>query len=597
MALLLETTLGDIVVDLDLDGSPTLCRNFIKLAKARYYTNTLVYSIQPGRFCQLGDPKGDGTGGCSIYGLIDSIHGAGSRLRDETRSTKRFLKSDGRKLTKSELLEKGRVVAIEMGGVSNTIGSQFIITTDSGEGRALDGLNNLDNSVSISANGDEEKQNFFSLGVISEDENDVIGKINALYCDKDGRPYADVRIIRAHILDDPYDDPTGMEQVLEARKITLLQPSDLPEKHAACARWLSSASPEYTRPPGEVVEIRISAVEALAEEDEKKRQEELQEKEDKSRAVVLEMLGDLPSADMKPPENVLFVCKLNSVTDDEDLQLIFSRFDPDARAEIIRDPISGDSLQYAFVEFATKEQCTEAYFKMNNALIDDRRIKVDFSQSVAKVWNKYAKRRRANENNKKGRVEHVSHDLRKNKNEAINQRSTQNVRDRRLDEQERSRNRLRREADSTQDIGRHCRPSRSPSSRSTATGRSHSSRENRPRNSKKRERKHRDDKHRRNRHHRHRREDDDQRRHKNKKRSRHRYRTDEEETDKEDQSQTERRHRRRNSTAEKYGESSKGRHKLSHRSDPESYGRRGHRDDQSRTERRHRDRNVTADRH
>lgn len=184
-----------------------------------------------------------------------------------------------------------------MGGVSDTIGSQFIITTDSGEGRALDGLTNLDtNNASIATNGEEEKQSFFSLGVISEDENDVLGKINALYCDKEGRPYADVRIIRAHILDDPYEDPVGMEQVLESRKIALLQPSDLPEKDVACARWLASASPEYKRPSGEIVEIRISAVEAVAEEDEKKRQEQLLEKEDKSRAVVLEMLGDLPDA-------------------------------------------------------------------------------------------------------------------------------------------------------------------------------------------------------------------------------------------------------------------------------------------------------------
>ena len=29
------------------------------------------------------------------------------------------------------------------------------------------------------------------------------------------------------------------------------------------------------------------------------------------RAVVLEMIGDLPEADAKPPENMLFVCKLN----------------------------------------------------------------------------------------------------------------------------------------------------------------------------------------------------------------------------------------------------------------------------------------------
>lgn len=45
----------------------------------------------------------------------------------------------------------------------------------------------------------------------------------------------------------------------------------------------------------------------------------------RSNAVVLEMIGDLPDADMKPPENVLFVCKLNPVTTDDDLEIIFTR--------------------------------------------------------------------------------------------------------------------------------------------------------------------------------------------------------------------------------------------------------------------------------
>ena len=182
-----------------------------------------------------------------------------------------------------------------MGGIADTIGSQFIITTDSGEGRALDGIENVGTDASTAANIDSN-QPFFSLGVVTEDENDVVGKLNALYCDKDGRPYADVRIIRAHILDDPYDDPIGMERVLEERNITLLRPEDLEGKDAVCANWLASASPAYERPPAEDVEIRVSAVEVLGEEDQKKRQEELQKKEDKSRAVVLEMLGDLPSA-------------------------------------------------------------------------------------------------------------------------------------------------------------------------------------------------------------------------------------------------------------------------------------------------------------
>lgn len=37
------------------------------------------------------------------------------------------------------------------------------------------------------------------------------------------------------------------------------------------------------------------------------------EKEAHNRAVVLEMIGDLPEAEAKPPPNMLFICKLNPV--------------------------------------------------------------------------------------------------------------------------------------------------------------------------------------------------------------------------------------------------------------------------------------------
>ena len=118
-------------------------------------------------------------------------------------------------------------------------------------------------------------------------------------------------------------------------------------------------------------------------------QEEIDEfmkkREAKTRAKLLEIIGDIPDADIKPPENVLFVCKLNPVTTDEDLELIFSRFGKINSCEVIRDKKTGDSLCYAFIEFDNEEDCNNAYFKMDNVLIDDRRIHVDFSQSVAKV--------------------------------------------------------------------------------------------------------------------------------------------------------------------------------------------------------------------
>ncbi len=55
-------------------------------------------------------------------------------------------------------------------------------------------------------------------------------------------------------------------------------------------------------------------------------EEMIQQKDAKARATILEMIGDLPDADVAPPENVLFVCKLNPVTSDDDLEIIFSRF-------------------------------------------------------------------------------------------------------------------------------------------------------------------------------------------------------------------------------------------------------------------------------
>jgi peptidyl-prolyl cis-trans isomerase-like 4 len=49
---------------------------------------------------------------------------------------------------------------------------------------------------------------------------------------------------------------------------------------------------------------------------------------------------------------------------------------------VIRDKRTGDSLQYAFIEFEHQKDCEQAYFKMQGVLIDDHRIHVDFSQSV-----------------------------------------------------------------------------------------------------------------------------------------------------------------------------------------------------------------------
>ena len=185
-------------------------------------------------------------------------------------------------------------------------------------------------------------------------------KFNGVITDRENRPYQDVRITHTVILHDPYDDPPGLE--------------------------LREDSPEPTKEL--LAESRIGADENINDYEgmtEAEMNEVIAEKEAKARAAILTIVGDLPDEDVAPPENVLFVCKLNPVTCDDDLEIIFGRFGKVIQCEVIRDRVSGESLQYAFVEFEDREACEKAYFKMDNVLIDDRRIHVDFSQSVAKI--------------------------------------------------------------------------------------------------------------------------------------------------------------------------------------------------------------------
>lgn len=72
--------------------------------------------------------------------------------------------------------------------------------------------------------------------------------------------------------------------------------------------------------------------------------------------------------------------------------MIFSVYGAIKKCDLIRDWKTGQSLQYAFIEFETKQACEEAFYKMDNSLVDARRIHVDFSQSVSKLWNKFRRR-------------------------------------------------------------------------------------------------------------------------------------------------------------------------------------------------------------
>lgn len=47
---------------------------------------------------------------------------------------------------------------------------------------------------------------------------DTLEQINSQFCDDNGRPYRDIRILHTYVLDDPYDDPAQVRR--GARRIT-----------------------------------------------------------------------------------------------------------------------------------------------------------------------------------------------------------------------------------------------------------------------------------------------------------------------------------------------------------------------------------------
>ncbi|KAH7916238.1 cyclophilin-like domain-containing protein [Hygrophoropsis aurantiaca] len=328
MSVLFETSLGDIVIDLEVEVCPKTCENFLKLCKVYYYNLNAFFNVSKDFLAQAGDPTATGTGGESVWSYVAS--------QGNGQSVPRYFTPEI--VPKLKHTHKGTVsmaIAPSLNGDKGGCGSQFFITL-------ADNIDYLDGKHAV-------------FGHVVEGL-DTLDKLNDVFTDQDGRPFKDVRIRHVVILDDPFPDPVG-----------LVQPPSSP-----------------IRPPDNSTRIAEDE-DPLATKPEEEAERERREKAAAASALTLEMVGDLPFANVRPPENVLFVCKLNPVTQDEDLELIFSRFGTIMSCQVIRDKKTGDSLQYAFIEFDKREDAEQAYFKMQNVLVDDRRIWVDFSQSVARL--------------------------------------------------------------------------------------------------------------------------------------------------------------------------------------------------------------------
>jgi peptidyl-prolyl cis-trans isomerase-like 4 len=91
MSVLFETSLGDLVIDLEVESCPKTCENVVKLCKvydnnlnAPFNGNCVYFSriiqvrlVSKDLLAQIGDPSATGTGGESILSYIGSSSSSG----------------------------------------------------------------------------------------------------------------------------------------------------------------------------------------------------------------------------------------------------------------------------------------------------------------------------------------------------------------------------------------------------------------------------------------------------------------------------------------------------------------------------------------
>jgi len=150
---ILETTMGDITLEMYWKHTPTTCRNFAELANRGYYNGTKFHRIIKDFMIQGGDPTGTGRGGASIYGksFDDEIH--------------------------PELKHTGAGIISMANSGPDTNGSQFFITL--GPTSHLDGRHAIFGRV--------------HSGMVS------VKRIGQVETDPQDRPVDDVRIVKARI--------------------------------------------------------------------------------------------------------------------------------------------------------------------------------------------------------------------------------------------------------------------------------------------------------------------------------------------------------------------------------------------------------------
>lgn len=185
----ITTTEGDITVKLFPKYAPLAVENFLTHAKEGYYNGLLFHRVINNFMIQTGDPKGDGTGGESIWKGKDKSKDSGTGFENEY----------------SPYLYNLRGALAMANSGPNTNGSQFYINqnkedissklpTDRFPAKIIDAYKNGGNPTL-------DGGNYTVFGQVI-DGMDVVDKIASAETDDKDKPKTDIKIEKIEILKD-----------------------------------------------------------------------------------------------------------------------------------------------------------------------------------------------------------------------------------------------------------------------------------------------------------------------------------------------------------------------------------------------------------
>ncbi|KAI9763031.1 MAG: Peptidyl-prolyl isomerase cwc27 [Chaenotheca gracillima] len=170
----LQTTAGEILLELFTKQTPATGRNFLQLCLDGYYDNTIFHRLVPGFVIQGGDPTGTGEGGEAIYD--------GGLFADEFHSRLKF--------------NRRGLLGMANSGKKNDNGSQFFLTL--GKTEELNGTNTMFGRVA----GDT----IYNLMKMGEAE---------VADDGSERPLYPTKITGTEVLVNPFEDMQKRERVVQ----------------------------------------------------------------------------------------------------------------------------------------------------------------------------------------------------------------------------------------------------------------------------------------------------------------------------------------------------------------------------------------------